>query len=236
MAGIGADTFSVRWSGAIIPRYSQTYTFSTTSDDGVRLWVNGTRVIDAWTTHSSRVDSGTITLTAGVPVPIVLEYFEATGSAVAQLRWSSSSQAAELVPTDRLRPYYAVNMQPAGTPVPAGYAPDTGAVYAKRASGLSYGWNADNSSAMRDRNSSLSADQRYDTLAFLQLAPEHERPLGAGGARRDVQRAAGRRRPDRDRLDHPAGRRERAGGQRDDDHGAALAGRDRRRSPSATVG
>ena len=102
--GIGAETFSVRWSGAVIPRYSQTYTFSTTSDDGVRLWVNGTRVIDAWTRHASRVDSGTITLTAGVPVPIVLEYFDATNHAVAQLRWSSSSQAQEIVPTDRLRP------------------------------------------------------------------------------------------------------------------------------------
>ena len=75
------------------------------------------------------------------------------------------------MPADRLRPFYAVNMQPAGTPVPPGYAPDTGAVYGSGASGLSYGWNADNSSAMRDRNSTLSPDQRYDTLAFLQLAP-----------------------------------------------------------------
>lgn len=171
VSGIGADTYSVRWSGSVIPRYSQTYTFSTTSDDGVRLWVNGTRVIDAWTVHASRVDSGTITLTAGVAVPIVLEYFEGTGNAVAQLRWSSTSQAQELVPAERLRPFYAVNMQPVATPVHPGYAPDTGAVYGKRASGLSYGWNADNSSAMRDRNSALSPDQRYDTLAFLQLAP-----------------------------------------------------------------
>lgn len=171
IAGIGADTFSVRWTGAIIPRYSQTYTFSTTSDDGVRLWVNGTRVVDQWTTHSSRVDSGTITLTAGVPVPVVLEYFEQTGSAVVQLRWSSPSQPAELVPTDRMRPYYAVNMEPAGRPVPAGYAPDTGSVYGRRSTGQTYGWNADNSSATRDRDSATSPDQRYDTFAFLQLAP-----------------------------------------------------------------
>ncbi|HEY8718106.1 MAG TPA: PQQ-dependent sugar dehydrogenase [Pengzhenrongella sp.] len=171
VSGIGADTFSVRWSGAVIPRYSQTYTFATTSDDGVRLWVNGTRVIDQWTNHSSRVDTGTITLTSGVPVPIVLEYYDGTGNAVAQLRWSSTSQAQEVVPTDRLRPYYAVNMQPAGRPVPPGYAPDTGAVFAKRSSGLSYGWNADNSTATRDRDSTRSPDQRYDTLAFLQLSP-----------------------------------------------------------------
>ena len=39
--GIGADTFSVRWTGQVQAQFSQTYTFYTTSDDGVRLWVNG---------------------------------------------------------------------------------------------------------------------------------------------------------------------------------------------------
>ena len=31
------------------PRLSETYTFHTLSDDGVRLWVNGNRVINQWT-------------------------------------------------------------------------------------------------------------------------------------------------------------------------------------------
>src|SRR4051812_49093550 len=38
---IAGDTFSVRWTGQVQANYSQTYTFSTVSDDGVRLWVNG---------------------------------------------------------------------------------------------------------------------------------------------------------------------------------------------------
>jgi len=165
---IGPDTFSVRWSGAVVPRHTQTYTFSTTSDDGVRLWVGGRLVVDQWTPHASRVDSGTVALTAGVPAPVVLEYFERTGQAVAQLRWSSASQPLEIVPTERLRPAYAVNMQPAGRPVPAGYVEDTGAVFGRRASGLSFGWNGDNSAATRDRDSAGSADQRYDTFTHLQ--------------------------------------------------------------------
>src|SRR5689334_12008958 len=45
-AGMGVDTFSVRWSGQLVPHTSDNYTFSTTSDDGVRLWVNGKLVID----------------------------------------------------------------------------------------------------------------------------------------------------------------------------------------------
>src|SRR5262245_52618675 len=50
-SAIGSDTFSVRWTGRVSPRYSETYRFYTTSDDGVRLWVNGQLVIDNWTDH-----------------------------------------------------------------------------------------------------------------------------------------------------------------------------------------
>jgi len=35
---IGKDTYSVRWTGKVEPRYSETYTFYTVTDDGVRLW------------------------------------------------------------------------------------------------------------------------------------------------------------------------------------------------------
>src|SRR5207302_4404259 len=62
-----------------------------------------------------------------------------------------------------------INFEPAGGPVPAGYIADTGAVYAAR-NGYTYGWNADNSANARDRNSSLSPDQRYDTLIHMQKA------------------------------------------------------------------
>ena len=44
-----SDYFSVRWSGQVRPRYAETYTFRTTSDDGVRLWVGGKKIIDNWT-------------------------------------------------------------------------------------------------------------------------------------------------------------------------------------------
>ncbi|UQZ87531.1 PA14 domain protein [Paenibacillus konkukensis] len=49
---IGADTFSVRWTGKIVPRYSESYTFYMKSDDGVRVWINGQKVIDAWNDHT----------------------------------------------------------------------------------------------------------------------------------------------------------------------------------------
>jgi PA14 domain./Ricin-type beta-trefoil lectin domain. len=100
--GVPADQFSVRWTGQVIPRYSQTYTFSTVSDDGVRLWVNGFLVIDNWTVHLATTNTGTIALTAGQTYPIKLEYFDGTGTAVARLRWTSSSQSLEVVPNSQL--------------------------------------------------------------------------------------------------------------------------------------
>lgn len=61
-----------------------------------------------------------------------------------------------------------VNFQPSGAPVPAGYLADTGAVYGNRGNGQTYGWNVSNTSFTRDRNSTRSADQRYDTLNHMQ--------------------------------------------------------------------
>ncbi|GEA86868.1 PQQ-dependent sugar dehydrogenase [Cellulomonas cellasea] len=103
VAGIGADTFSVRWTGSVVPRYTQTYTFATTSDDGVRLWVDGRLIIDQWNRHAPRIDTGTIALTAGRAVPIRLEFFDDRLDATIQLRWSSPSQPSEIVPASRLR-------------------------------------------------------------------------------------------------------------------------------------
>ena len=96
-----------------------------------------------------------------------MEHYENGGGALAQLRWSSASQPAEVVPAERLFPSYAVNFQPAGVPIPPGYVADTGTVFGSRG-GLSFGWNADNSAQTRDRNAANSPDQRYDTLTHLQ--------------------------------------------------------------------
>jgi N-acetylneuraminic acid mutarotase len=61
-----------------------------------------------------------------------------------------------------------VNFQPPRVTVPAGYVADTGAVFADRGNGYAYGWN-DTNTAYRDRNNSLSPDQRYDTFTHTQL-------------------------------------------------------------------
>jgi hypothetical protein len=60
-----------------------------------------------------------------------------------------------------------INFQPSGSAVPSGYLVDSGSAYGNRGNGFSYGWNATNNNT-RDRNSSRSLDQRYDTLNHMQ--------------------------------------------------------------------
>ena len=47
-AGISADSFSVRWSGSILPPRSGTYKFSLVADDRARLFVHDSLLIDGW--------------------------------------------------------------------------------------------------------------------------------------------------------------------------------------------
>jgi glucose/arabinose dehydrogenase len=99
---IASDTFSARWSGQIQPRFSETYTFFTNTDDGVRLFVNNQLVIDNYRDQSPTERSGTITLQAGQKYDIRMEYYERTGGAVAQLSWASASQTKQIVPQSQL--------------------------------------------------------------------------------------------------------------------------------------
>jgi hypothetical protein len=168
--GIGADTFSVRWVGTVTPATSGTYTFYTQSDDGVRLWVDGEQLLDNWTNHSRAEDSGTIALTGGVEYQLRMEFYENAGFATAGLLWSGPSTPKSIVPEDALSPQLStlINFQPAAAPIPDGYLADAGAVFGLRSNGERYGWNEDNTAQTRERGSSLSPDERYDTLTHLQ--------------------------------------------------------------------
>jgi hypothetical protein len=96
---LGSDTFSVRWLGQVQPRYSESYTFYTLADDGVRLWVNGQLLIDRWANQSQTEWSGVIALQGGVLYDIRLEYYDNTGSSGISLRWSAPSVSKEIVPS-----------------------------------------------------------------------------------------------------------------------------------------
>lgn len=114
---IGADTFSARWTGQVQPEYSEKYTFHTTSDDGVRLWVDGKKLIDNWAVQAPTENKGSITLDAGNKYDIKLEYYENTLGATEQLSWSTRNQEEQIIPQSQL---YSKDTSegPEPTPVP----------------------------------------------------------------------------------------------------------------------
>ena len=93
--------FNVRWTGELLPRYTETYTIIADVDDGVRLWVDGRLLIDAYD-YQVGERNARIALTAGKKVRIKLHYKQIDQKAHARLYWSSRSQPREIIPTSQL--------------------------------------------------------------------------------------------------------------------------------------
>ncbi|MGE3507816.1 MAG: PA14 domain-containing protein, partial [Vicinamibacterales bacterium] len=110
---VQSDNFSVRWSGQVQAPVTGTYTFSTASNDGVRLWVDSTLVIDQWNDHTVQTDTAApISLTAGVAYNISLEYYDHLGPATVQLRWAYPGQPGQVIPQGNLFPTSPSNRAP----------------------------------------------------------------------------------------------------------------------------
>jgi len=99
---VGEDNFSVRWTGEVEAAFTETYTFYTNSNDGVRLWVDGQQLVDNWTDHENTENSGNIDLVAGQTYSVVMEYYDNEGVGVAELRWSSPRTPKDFVPQGAL--------------------------------------------------------------------------------------------------------------------------------------
>lgn len=74
--GYGTSEYSVKITGNVKSSDSGKYTFYTLSDDGVKLWVNGQKLIDNWTDHGATENSGSINLDSNVSYPIVIEHYQ----------------------------------------------------------------------------------------------------------------------------------------------------------------
>ncbi|MCY1044553.1 PQQ-dependent sugar dehydrogenase [Corallococcus sp. bb12-1] len=82
---VGPDDFSVRWTGRFNFE-SGLYSFLAEADDGVRLFVDGERIIDGWRDQPTTSFFETRWMSAGEHT-VVMEYYEHGGDALARLRW-----------------------------------------------------------------------------------------------------------------------------------------------------
>lgn len=90
--------FSIRWTGRVVPRYSETYTFHVTVDDGALLWIDNRLIIRTWRDQAPTEYKGEVDLAADKPVPIKLLYYNGGGAGAIKLSWSSASQKKEVIP------------------------------------------------------------------------------------------------------------------------------------------
>lgn len=96
------DDFTVRWTGHVQSVFDEEYTFYTFSDDGVRLYINDTLIIDEWHNQSVREHSGKYRFQAEKKYRIRLEYMEVKSGALVNLKWSSLHTPKQLVPKRQL--------------------------------------------------------------------------------------------------------------------------------------
>jgi len=98
------NTYSVVWEGEIEPPATGSYTFTTSTDDGVRLYINNQLIIDHWQDQAVTPTTGQINLNAWVRVPIRMEYYEKGVYAEARLEWSGPDVDLTVVPQRFLYP------------------------------------------------------------------------------------------------------------------------------------
>jgi len=83
-AKLGGDHFGMI-ARTQLPLSAGTWEFTTLSDDGVRVLVDGKPVIENWAWHGPTRDTGLLGLSEDKTVEVIVEYFEIDGYAVLEL-------------------------------------------------------------------------------------------------------------------------------------------------------
>ena len=123
------DRFSMRWAGQVRIDVAGTYAFRLESDDGQRLWLDGTLLLDFWDDAPHDQTTAPVELDVGWH-DLVLDLSDNTGPQDVRLRVTTSADPglANEIPLERLRPAQARYERATGT-VRAGAAiPDLGEV------------------------------------------------------------------------------------------------------------
>ena len=111
---INDGDFSARWKRTVYFN-TGTYRFTATMDDGMRVWVGDTLILDYWYDSQVHSQSTDMFLSAG-DYEIKVEYYEAKGKAVAKFSWAPVGGPPP-VPVERWRGEYFNNMNLTYPPV-----------------------------------------------------------------------------------------------------------------------
>lgn len=90
--GVPTDYWSARWVGYLRPPQAGTYNLQIYADDGIRVWLDGVKVVDYWG------GAGNVTYmlpnlanSVGKTYSLLIEHFDGTGHSSVRLRWRTPS-------------------------------------------------------------------------------------------------------------------------------------------------
>ena len=87
VGGVGAEHFSVRWTGWLVPPLTGRYVLHLSVDDGSRLWLGGHQLLDDWRGHGLSYHQVAVELYAGQAYALRLDYCQATAASRVRLAW-----------------------------------------------------------------------------------------------------------------------------------------------------
>ena len=97
-ASLTADNFSVRWTGKLNVTKAGFYHIYYSSDDGMRLWLDGRKILDKWYDHSYKKFTALLYLDAREH-DLKVEYYENGGVAAVDLDWQGRGAISGVRPS-----------------------------------------------------------------------------------------------------------------------------------------
>ena len=97
--GVPPNSYTTRWTGKVYAPVTGNYVFTTISDDGSVLTINGVKVVDNNHPQApTAVSSAPVALVAGQYYTIEMDYYQAGGGGSAQLAWAYPGQVQQIIP------------------------------------------------------------------------------------------------------------------------------------------
>ena len=102
---LSVDSFSVKWTTNFTAPKSGYYSFQVTSDDGTRLYLEDSLLINNWGKHAPTSKSAAIYLEKGETNKLKIEYNEVGGGAMVELGWKykNADKNKSVIVTNKIR-------------------------------------------------------------------------------------------------------------------------------------
>ncbi len=102
--------FSVRWQGKFAFE-AGTYRVTATTSDGMRMYIDGSLIVDRWRDQPAYTYTAQPTLTQGIHV-VTVEYYQQTGNGIARVSWQPVLPPAPVVASFTATPLSVTPGQP----------------------------------------------------------------------------------------------------------------------------